>query len=717
MSPCSPNDVSFPSPTVPGGFPIPGVGHPFILDIPNLSPFPAGFPEDLLDLFNRFQLLIPPGALKPPLNPNFAKDIFDAIMSMLDQFFPFLMLYKFFLPVLNLIICIIEVLCALMNPFALTSAINRLFSQCIPDFLNLFPIFALIIMIISLILLLIAIIEYITSKILAFIEDIIRNIQALVNAFNGNDANGVLAVAKKLGALLCIFQNLFVILAIISVIIEIIKDILKLDFSIPPCENSPSGDTNGCCSTLTCPSIVQNQYENFTGTLQYYPSVGLTNTAFPGFSFPLRSESWQLYDTSQTISQAFSNIYDGYDIPNSVNPKPVFFPTDANYTASTSPNQAAYTIDLRLFYDPTNWGRTGTARYIRFTNCIMLYVPSPNLISYDNSQIGVPTGVVQLAGGLGYEDDGITKLTGFAADGVTPISDQATLNNFLHLPNVSVTGSTLPNDGYTFTNIDYTFKPNLQVLLAKQLVTLGCEPGVTLNRQFLSTVMFSNVGIQSAALQNLQFPDPNAALQCLTTALSGLRANLSMEGVATFQTTALTCLNNLNDDCNNALRQLISIGFNPCQSTFTLSPNVQFTSSPITVTVNLNENNGINLAQGIPATVGAQLASQIVPHITFGSINSFSYDGYSNFVAEITSDKPGTGSIMISFDNQIFCTDTISSDPTVPPTHTLQSKTYQFVYAPVAGTIPEVSIGEDGGFDQQPRRDVGDISRDNKDGG
>src|SRR5271154_5878406 len=159
MSPCSPTDVSFPSPSSPSGPAIPGLGIPFQIPVPSIG-FPDGFPEDLLYILDLLQLLIPPGALKPQLSLNFGKDIFDGILKLLDQFMPFLMLYKFFLPFLNIIICIIEVLCALMNPFALIGALNKLFTQCIPEFLNLFPMFALIIMIISLLLLLLALVEY-----------------------------------------------------------------------------------------------------------------------------------------------------------------------------------------------------------------------------------------------------------------------------------------------------------------------------------------------------------------------------------------------------------------------------------------------------------------------------------------------------------------------------------------------------------------------------
>lgn len=712
MAPCSPTDVSFPTPTVPSGPPIPGVGIPFALGLPNISPFPAGFPEDLLDILNNLQLLIPPGILKPALNPNFGKDVFDGIMKLLDQFFPFLMLYKFFLPVLNLIICIIEVLCSLMNPFAMISAINRLFSQCIPEFLNLFPIFALIIMIISLLILLLQLIEYIIAQLLKFINDILRNINALVKAFQDADANGVLAIATKLGALLCVFQNLFVLLSIFNIIIEIIKDMLRLAFAIPPCSGSSTSDINSCCSPLTCPTIVQGDYTRSTGTFQYLPQAGVKTGTIPFFgdtTFSLRTESWQIFDIQQTQAQAFSNIYDAFDI--TTPPKPVFFPTDANYNASTSPSQAAYTMDLRLYYNPANWGRGGIARFIRFTNCIVLAVPTGDLSIYNNTLKPEATGVISLAGGLGFEDNGTTVLTGFSTDGYTPISAQATLGNFVHMAPTFVLNPVAeilqPTDGYTFSDMTYTFKPNMPVLLSKQITTLGCEPSVALNRAFVNTVMFGNVGTQTVALNNLingpNFPDPNAALQCLTAALSSLRSNLSVEGVATFQATATTCLTNLQGTTNAALSSMIGIGFNACQSTLALDPAIQFTSETITVTVNLNENNGLPLTQGMPLSVGNDVATRITPYITLGDITNFSYDGYQSFTAEISSVNPGTGQIMVAFDNQILCTNTLSTDPTVPPTHTLQTLNYQFIYTPTSGT-------------GQPRRDAGDISRDGEGG-
>lgn len=715
--PCSPNDISINLPTGPSGPSIPGFGDPFALSIPNINPFPEGFPEDLLELLDALQLLIPSGILKPSLNLNFGKDVFDAIMKLLDQFFPFLMMYKFFLPILNIIICIIEVICAIPNPFKLPGAIIKLFTECIPAFLLLFPIFALIIMIISLLLLLLALIEYIIAQILKLINAILRNIAMLISAFQEANANSVLAIAKKLGALLCIFQNLFVLLAIFQIIIQIIKDILGMAFAIPPCEDS---NPDGCCTTDVCPSIVRSDYTRNTGTLQYLNGMGVQTTVvlpppLDSLNYPIRNESWQLFDNQQNIAQKFINIVDGYDVPISFDEpppffKPIFFPTDAVYNVNTSSKQAAYTIDLRMFYNPVSWGRAGDSRYIRFKDCIVTHAPSLNLLIYNNNGLPTPTGVLTIVGGRGYEDDGTTIITGFDKDGVTSILDQATLNNFIHQPDINTPSPIFsPADGYVFNSIEYTFKPNASTLLGKNLITLGCIPEVSLNKGFINNAFAGDVALKTQLFRNLlndkNFPNPNNTQQCLSTSLSALRVNLTPQGVAEFQATSLICLQKLKDDTNVALSSLIGLGFDPCKSNFTISPEVQFTSKPISVKVNLNENNGISLISGIPNDVASDLATKIKGHITFGNISDFSYDGYQVFTADLTSNEPGSGQIMISFDNNILCTNVVN-----PPSHTLQTMEYQFVYTPSQISTP-IGDASDG---TQPRRDEGDFTHTNK---
>lgn len=728
--PCSPNDVSINVPDGPSGPAIPGFGVPHALKLPNLNPFPSGFPEDLLDLFDKLQLLIPPGALKSQLNPNFGKDVFDSIMKLLDQFMPFLMLYKFFLPILEIIICIIEVLCALMNPVKLISALNRLFSRCIPAFLNLFPIFALIIMIISLLLLILALIEYIVSQILKLISTVLRNINALQKAFSDGDEDGVLAIAKKLGSLLCMFQNLFVLFAIFNIIIQIIKDILSLASHIPPCDDSDPSDPNGCCTPDVCPSIVKDSYTRITGTFKYLPKVSvitdisLYNTFGNASNFDIRQESWQLFDLKQPEAQQFRNIFDAYDVT-FVSPKPIFFPTDATYSKATAVRQAPYTVDLKLFYNPESFppaaggiARPGEPRFIIFKDCILTNVPTYNLNEGDGSTTNIHTGVGTLAGGIGYEDfndpyGNPIQLTGFD-DKNNPIPFPATLENFIHTSaTVGLTPIINKDDGYTFLNAEYIFKPNIAPLLQKNIITIGCVPSIAMNRTFVNNVFAGDVALKTQLLRSLvsssEFPSPAAAQDCLNTAIATLRSDMTPRGVANFQATAALCLQKLKDDTNGALGQLIGIGFDPCKSTIGLNPTQQFTSLPITVTVNLNERNGLPLTTGISQTIGDNLAARIKGYPTFGNVSNFTYDGYQSFTANLTSDKPGKGTIMVSFDNQTFCTNTIPDNINLTPTHTLQSIDYSFVYTPVSGVIPGTGEGD---TDGQSRRSAGDQSRD-----
>src|ERR1700733_11886661 len=82
----------------------PGSGG-FAVNLPNLNiPFPPLPMEDLIGIFNSLSFVLPPGTLKPHLQLNVFDDIYGAISTLLEGFAPFLMLYKFFLPVLNLIL-------------------------------------------------------------------------------------------------------------------------------------------------------------------------------------------------------------------------------------------------------------------------------------------------------------------------------------------------------------------------------------------------------------------------------------------------------------------------------------------------------------------------------------------------------------------------------------------------------------------------------------
>lgn len=733
MSPCSPTDLTVNIPAGPSGPSFPGLGASFAPSLPSFSiPFPSGFPEDLLDILDLIKLIVPSGKIQPSLSINFGKDIFDGIMSLLDKFLPFLMLYKFFLPILELIICIIEVLCAVPSPFKLAPALSKLFRVCLPDFLAMFPIFALIIMIISLLLLILALIEYIINEILKILNILLKNIRVIVKALTKADAPSILAAVNKIGMLLCGFQNIFLLLSIFNVIIKTIKDMLSLLFAIPPCSDGDNNNTQKCCTPDVCPSFIKNAdgLTRTTGTLQYYNEAtqGITGTlsdpilaALPPSFFqpaPARLESWQFYDTGALVPDAFWNITNAYDLPAGVTK--IFFPTDATYTAGTPPNQAPYTIDLRLFYNPANYGRTDPlgARYLRVMNCIVIFAPTQNLATYNNGGQTIANGVLEIAGGSVYEDNGDTQVF---IDG-----DNATLNNFFHSPPTITTGAppTLsPTDGYQFTDVTYTFHIGYQTLIQKALITLGCLPSVSLDRAFVNNVYGGNAGANFTFLNNLVngtgappnnvFPDIAGAQQCLANALSVLRNDISVQGVANFQASTTACLNQLGSDTSAAVQSLVGIGYDQYNSNFAITPSTQFTSRSILVQVVLNETNGQNLASSLPSSVAAGIAKQIVATTTFGEISGFVYDGSAQFEALITSPVSGSGTIQIAFDNKVISVVDIPADVTITPTITPVVLPYTFVYAPSA--IPG-AIGQDG----VPRRDPSDIARDdapNNDGG
>ena len=689
--PCSPITANVP----PSPPPFNPFGSPFALPGIPLS-LPPGMPEDILDLIK--SLTLPTGPVLGVLDNNFQKDLLDVIMKLLDALWPFLMMYKMLLPILKMIVCIIEVICSLVNPFAMISAIINLFTVCLPEFLSLFPIYALIILILSLIYLIILLIEYIVAKIIAFILLLLRNIASLALAFSVSDEIGILAILQKIGAIICSFQSLLAILILFDAFFAIIRAVLELFFAIPPCS-----DSSNCCIPQLCPGWVKNNTSitsplgilRYTSGVGFGPAPGSISGLPDGFNLiqSERNESWQFYDPFQSIFTQFSNINVAYDLPDGYTPT-VLFPTSQTFTASTPPTQAPYTVDLTLFYDPATWDRTGSSkgpREIKITNCIVLTAPDGYYLDFANNQVNEPTGVVHLAGGLAFEIDGKTPIM---LDGY-----QATLNTLIHLPtNIGTSLPTLsPAGTITLTPITYSFNINHPILLANALITLGCIPSVNAAKTFVNTT-FGNIGPKTAQVAGVKLPDAGAAQACLSSAINALASNVSTQGVATFQASTTACLNQLQDDAVNAANQLIGIGFDPYTSTFTLTPDVQFTTLDIVVQVALKETNGQLLTTGMPASMGPSIAQNIQATTTFGTISPFTYDGYQFFNANISSDTAGSGTIEIAYQGQ-----TISiADPSIPSI-TPVILPYSFIYAPLP---VKTGVGD---TDGQPRLGVGDI--------
>jgi len=735
-------DVTITEPPGPSGPKIPGFGSPFSLNIPTI-PIKDGFPENLLEFFDSLSLTLPPGVLKPALSKNYGKDIFDSLLSLLDKFMPFLMLYKFFMPILNIIVCILEVLCSLMNPFKLRRAVRRLFRRCIPDFLNMFPIFAIVVMLISLLLLLLALIEYIIDQIRQLIDLIKRNLESLKKAIQDGDASSILAITAKIGSVLCIFQNLFVLLSLFTSIFEVIRDILNIGTNIPPCNDSGSGDPDDCCTTDVCPSIVLQNYTRVTGSLLYLRKINVQeDIGNPNFQpiHTYRDESWQLYDFFQELPEEFRNITDPYDVPDIEGvEKPSFFPTDGSYTKDSSPRYAPYTVDLKIFYQPSIWGRTGNDRNIIFKDCIVTVEPQLVVDTIGGTIYNFAKGVLKIEGGKGYELNGAI-LYGYS-DSNELTGAQATLNNFFHYPERTALRSSFtppngsfgfevlqPTDGYLYDmNVEYTFKPNMDYLFSKQMITAGCFPDLALDREVVNQAYGNDVAVLTSELKNIfnnGFPNTNQAQTEMEVAINSFRNDVSTDSLDTLSRSLNASLDKLRDDTSNTIDKLITSGVSPCNSKVSISDKIQFTSKDIKVNVTLNERNGISITNGVNIDIMSNIAKKIKAYPTLGVISSFYPKNDFSFEAILKSEIPGNGQISVSFDEAMLCSNNIPEDLSIQPSIDIQLLNYVFVDAGGSAGSDGIDLGSgvDGSttgtiIDQnvtspqgQPRRDSSDTS-------
>ena len=657
------------------------------ISLPDLTDlFPALPLENLQELFDAISMIVPPGIQKPAFHPDVLNDVYAGIRDVLAQFMPFLMLYKFFLPVLNLILCIIEVLCALMNPFKLIRALRRLFRNCIPEFLSLFPQFALIIMIISLLLLIIAIIEYIIQRIIMIIETILKNIIILTEAAQSLNNDSIIAITRKIGDLLCLLQNLFIVFALFNTIIEIIKIIAGLFFRIPPCDSSDGSD-DGCCTPDVCPEFIKENetIASGTGTFVYQNAVGIDSglalpVGFENFYSYLRQESWQFYDGYAPQETAFYNITHAYDLP-SDNQDIIFWPGTNVYDGTQSFQAVPYYMDFELTYNPALFGRTSDTagiRQIKIRKAIVTSPPTAGLKGWDNNFTSGNQGTLNLVGGNVTEMDG----TPFLDEGGLPMTVRTFFHNPIRL------GSTLsPFDPLVFSGASYTFYINHPVLVAANLITIGCVPSVAAERDFLNTVVGARFNNNGIAINNIipLLPSPAAAQECLTTAITKYRQQISTETTNLFKDEVMACLQDLRDQTATALGETVSAGFDPYASTFTIEPSIQFTTGTVQVQVSLREHSGNSITNRLPADVAEALASKLTARNSFGEISAFTYDGTELFIANISSKEAGNGVISVAFDNNYIGVVTVPADLDTPQTVSITEETYTFVLALAIG--------------------------------
>lgn len=649
---------------------IPGFGvvvSPVQIPLPSFD-LPTSLIEDFLELIQKLSAIFPSGVFKPI--PDFSmKTVFDFVSNVLSQIAPYLSLYNLFTAVLRMFGCIIDILCAIPNPFAIANKLKVLFTECLPPLLAIFPWFALILMIISLLLLLFALIQYIIETIIGIIESIIKNLKILQLGLQLNDAEATLAAAQKIASLLCAIENLLSILVAIAAILSVIETLAKLSgFLI--CSDE---DEDGCCPPGTCPPFIKNTPDGIvvtTGKMIYISQIGFDAenvfsmspemaAIFANTIKPVREERWQIFDSvGDSIYPIKTIITPQFPLLNT------FYPAEIEYSHDTPINQVPYSVDIRVKVNPGAFGHVdfGQPRFFQIKDCLVVRKPYVGVMQYNNGITITPeslNGTLNIEGGLVYEDDGYTA---YIPSGQT---EQLTLNTFIHLNDSTASSLPSSDDSVEFEEVTFTWKPNAAALAGLQLTTVGCIPEVNLEKGILNAVLLAE-GIEPVAVKMPAVPAgdkvpslgilPNVSgtLSCMSQAIADFRANVSEAGAAEFQAAALVCLGDLQNQTSSSICSAIIAAVSQTKTELSLDSDVQFTSRPVKVQVALKDFTGSSLGLSIPDTCIPIIEEKLKGMVTFGLISDFKYDGVEKFVANITSKKSGQGTVTVSFEDKIF---------------------------------------------------------------
>lgn len=658
---CNPasNNINIPDPGP--GPSIPGLGLPF--SVPK-TPFPdiqipQGIPEDLNDLIERIFALFPASIKFSPNTDGLTKDVWDVLASLFNQLAPFLGFYKFIQALMNIILCIIDVLCALLNPFALIGAIVRLFKKCLPDFLSLFPWIALVVMILALILLLIALIEYVVEVIIAYVQQIIENIAILTEAIQKADQESILAAVNKLAYLLCMIEQLFSLLLAISAIFAVIRPLMGIG-GRGACS---SGDE--CCTEDFCPTFISGSYDgrkNSSGRLIYFSKIvpafgGSIPSYFSNLNISLREESWQFVDDSPKEDFRFVDI---------ITPSPeygfTYWPEGETYESTANIVRVPYLMDMNVWIDPASWGNpsdTGGYRQFNLQNVIVSSKPTVYPTSWNGgTEFTDPiSGAFRFVGGEVYEynanDDGYTR---YFIGGLP-----ATIETFIHIDPLVANAVPSIDDGYNFLDIEYHLRFNTPVLVDKRLIGLACQEAVAAE----SAVFNAEFSDLRSVLDKLQdgtgngvtftdLPNVDGALECLNAALAKFRSNINVDAAAVFQAEMEACLGSLLKESQDFYVTGTVIAADPYASDFTLDPDMQFVKNDIVLNVILRDRTGTQLAINLDETLGASIAETISANVTFGVVSAFEYDGYGSFNASLYSESAGVGTAKAYINGDVF---------------------------------------------------------------
>jgi hypothetical protein len=296
-------------------------------------PTDGGIAKTYADLNRSMSCTCAAGALiKPSISPIPGFNMGDIIADQAKLLGALAAGYSMLTVVMKLVACIIDVLCALVNPFAVIAALIRLFGSCLPDFILLLPQLAVPAIILCKIKIALAIITYIVTVIIPLIQDIIANVQDLVDAISTGNQQSIQAVAFKIVSILKELMNVVGILAALDAVLAMVKALLSLGIGIP-CGGG--GGSCGGCGDDQCPPV----FENFT-------LIGLDGELEATVMYGSTGFGYLLYFSSAAHVEDFLAI------------RP-FFPTGIDYGLMTDIMKVPYSLYCDGYYAVTSVDEDG----------------------------------------------------------------------------------------------------------------------------------------------------------------------------------------------------------------------------------------------------------------------------------------------------------------------------------------------------------------------
>lgn len=589
-----------------------------------------------MDPFAYIQL--PAGAsLQSVANPGAISSISDGINSVIAALAPFTSAYMMLMPIFGIIKGIIEVICALMNPFAVIRAVIKLFTKYIIPFIALFPPFAGLLLLIAILKIILAIVLFIITVVIPIICLIRDNIKELANFIKNaadNSSNLVQSGTSVVGALSSSFSGDFTmdklngvkkkalwlleelikqcaIIEVIQPILEMVLQILAIRIGIPCKKRKNKSDDSDCCEEDVCPEVFSN------------PPSGQGRLLISKFGHTKRN--------------VFKII-------------------------------------------------TGNER-IR-----LLEQYQSNLEEKLNSQLDEPVQTSNSAPGIGNKtafNVRIKSTRGKSNEIVLPVLDingttikvkSKVMRSFLG-PKKRTIGSGIfskPKISYEISYVNYAIEPNWDYLLRENIVGIGCHPEVAVAKEMfdpdmtppntdgiLSEYIDVNTGLKTLESQLGQeidktFLDIESAtnIDDLDTTISTSAISNNLASMSSTQNEMISLMLQTADSMKNRLNTLLKSAVNSSTSTVLVDKNSAKADvkDKIIITVTPKDVSGAPIAKNLPSDIQLEIGV----FTTFGILSNKTVNTSTGTVTvELTSPNPGSAIITARI-NDTFISDSVN---------------------------------------------------------